>query len=258
VSLRRDVAPVVASSEVGKGAFELTVRAPEIAREIRPGQFVMLGLTGGPPGDVFLDRPMSYFQRRGEALSVLFRVVGRGTKALSRLRVGDVLQVMGPLGRALPDLGRGRVVYVGGGVGVPPLFDAARAHLEAGGRARVLIGARTAAEVLGEAAFRSLGLDVSVATDDGTGGRRGLVTDLLRPEDDLIVACGPTPMLRSVQAFTRTTGGRAYLILEARMACGFGACLGCTVRTAGRADPYQSYARVCTEGPVFLSDEVVI
>lgn len=257
MSLRRLPAPVVSVAHLGGRATEMVLEAPEIARTLRPGQFVMVGLPESR--DVFLDRPMSYFRRDERTLSILFRSVGRGTRALEALEAGEAVEIMGPLGRPLPELGKGgRVTYVGGGVGVPPLYDACRTRVEAGGTARVLLGARTADEILGEAAFRRLDVDVEVATDDGSAGRRGRVTDLLTGSDGPLVACGPEPMLRSVQAFARSSGALAYLILEARMACGFGACLGCTVPRVGKGDVYHTYLRVCTEGPVFRSEEVAL
>lgn len=255
----REDGVVVAREEVAPDVFELSLRAPRTATALQPGQFVEVGwqLGEGP----FLGRPMSYFRREGQTFSILFRVVGEGTALLARARPGDRLWVLGPLGNPYPLPGKGTLTLVGGGVGVPPLLDAARAHTEAGGRVRALVGARSRADLLGVAELRATGAEVLPATEDGSGGRRGRVTDFLSDADTFVVACGPEGMLRAVQAFAKATGVPCYLALEAPMACGFGACLGCTVRAA-HPDPakgsYGVYLRICTEGPAFPALEVEI
>jgi len=255
----REDATVLACDEIAPGVFELVIRSPRAATSLLPGQFVEVGwpLGQGP----FLGRPMSYFRREGQSFSILFRVVGEGTALLARARAGDVLWVMGPLGHPYPRPEKGLLTLVGGGVGVPPLLDVARAHIEAGGRVRVLIGARNRADLLGLAELRATRAEVACATDDGSGGHKGPVTDLLTEADTFVVACGPAGMLRAVKAWGAASGATCHLALEAPMACGFGACLGCTV-PASEPDPakgaYAAYRRICTEGPAFAAGEVEI
>ena len=227
------------------------------------GQFYMLSVGDGR--DTYLPRPFSFYRvfspRR---LSFLFRVVGPGTRFLAGLRPRDRLQAMGPLGRGfpLPD-GPERAVLVAGGVGVPPLWSLARSLLGLGCEVTALLGARTRSAMLGQAELGALGTQVLTATDDGSLGHRGAVTELLRDiEADALYACGPEGMLRAVRdiAVARPLP-RTYLALEAAMACGYGICLGCAVERA-QPDPalgaYGTYARVCREGPVFRWDEVRI
>ena len=228
-----------------------------------PGQFYML--SAGDGLDTYLPRPFSFFRvfspRR---LSFLFRVVGPGTQALGALRPRDRLQAMGPLGHGFPvPEGPQKAVLVAGGVGVPPLWSLGRALLRQGAAVTAILGARTASGLLGQSELAALGIQVRVATDDGSRGHHGPVTDLLPGmAADALYVCGPEGMLRAVQDFARQTPlERTYLALEAAMACGYGLCLGCAVERA-EPDPalgaYGAYARVCREGPVFRWDEVKI
>ncbi len=259
MSLGRWSVPVVGRTAHGPGVVELEVEAPALAASIRPGQFVML--FPETPGAPYLGRPMSYFRRSEETLSVLFRVVGAGTRHLAALVRGDRLSALGPLGQPFPDPEPGEVCLVGGGVGVPPLYDWARTLREQGHGVTVLLGARSADQLLGEAAFSPIAAQLLVATDDGSRGHHGPVTSLLPASTATVYACGPSAMLKAVQEWARGRAAPAYLTLEARMACGFGACLGCTV-AAANPDPakgdYGRYVRVCTDGPTFAAGAVLL
>lgn len=243
-----------------EGHVELVLAFPE-DEEPAPGQFYMLAPGDGL--DTYLPRALSFYRVFGpRRLSFLFHVVGPGTQALGRLRPRDRLWVTGPLGHGfpLPEAGV-RAALVGGGVGVPPLWALARALRQGGSEVVALIGARTKAGLLGRQELAALGAEVRVATDDGSLGHPGAVTDLLAGAGaERIYACGPEPMLRAVQAHAARTGiGETYLSLEAPMACGYGVCLGCAVERQ-KPDPelgaYGAYARVCRDGPVFRWDEV--
>jgi dihydroorotate dehydrogenase electron transfer subunit len=251
---------VVERLQPAPDCFELVLEFPQ-DESPQPGQFYML--SAGEALDTYLPRPFSFYRvfspRR---LSFLFRVVGPGTAALSRLRARDRLQATGPLGHGFPlPQAPERAVLVAGGVGVPPLWSLGRAILGRGGTVTAILGARTASGLLGRSELAALGAAVLVATDDGSTGHHGPVTDLL-PElrADAVYACGPAGMLQAVQASARSAGpARTYLALEAAMACGYGLCLGCAVERAGpdpELAPYGTYARVCREGPVFRWDEV--
>ena len=209
----------------------------------RPGQFAMLGLGDDARSrDPLLGRPMAVYRGDAQNLEFRFKVVGRGTRILSGLRAGATIGIVGPLGNGFPDPLSGSVL-LGGGTGTASLLELAAAVPDGG---RVLLGGRTRDQVLGLADFQALGVDLQVATEDGSEGHRGLVTDLLEPvRDQTIYACGPTPMMRVAAEAAHKAGARCIVSLETPMGCGFGVCLGCAVGTD------EGFRYVCTHGPVF-------
>ena len=261
VPVPRDVrAEILENAEVAPGHFRLRVRAPYIATDAQPGQFVQVKV--GDRHDPLLRRPMSVGGTDPGAgyVEMLYRAVGVGTGLLAERPVGATLSVLGPLGRPYRLPAEGVTFLVGGGVGMPPLHFAAT-HLPAS-HTRVVQGARSASYLLYKREFEALGIEQHVATDDGSAGARGLVTDVLRATLDRtrepveILACGPTPMLVTVSAIAAERGIRCQVSLEERMACGFGICMGCAVRRADKAADDPAYALVCTDGPVFDATEV--
>ena len=224
------------------GGTQLRVALPGFPAH-RPGQFAMLHLFPGfEQRDPLLPRPMAIYRREADELEFRFKVVGRGTRALAALQPGDPLAVVGPLGNgfALP---AGPAVLVGGGTGIASLLEIAGA---APGPVTVALGGRSRAEVLGLEDFEALDVELRVATEDGSAGRRGLVTELLdlRAEHE-VLACGPHGMLAAVAGLARKAGAPCRVSLESPMACGFGICLGCVVST------HEGLRYVCTHGPVF-------
>lgn len=278
---RPERARVVTHARRGAGWFKLTLHAPHTAGAARPGQFVELAvLPAGHAGhDPLLKRPFSLCEirpRTGE-VTVVYRAAGRGTRALSAVPAGAELDLLGPLGRSFPDPGRfvpgaaPRLLLVGGGIGIPPMVAAAAWAREAGRDVLALVGARSAGELAALDELRATGVPVEVCTDDGSAGRRALVTELLAgalagaasgggpaagggeaaPPAE-IWACGPEPMLIAVQRIAREAGAPAYLSVERPMACGFGVCMACAIpRAAG-----PGYLHVCVDGPVFRAEEV--
>lgn len=247
---------------------ELVLRAPRIATAARPGQFLHVLCGDGPGGDGilrYLRRPFSLYRVDREAgeVSILYRELGEGTRWLSGRGPGDPVNVIGPLGNGFPSYDEPAydgpaydepALLIGGGVGIPPLAFLADELVRRGVPVRAFLGARTAGDILAEGEFTRLGVPVAVATDDGSRGRRGVVTTLVEealaadpvadPAADLaadrravIYACGPLPMLRAVQALAGRYGVPAFLCLEQRMACGVGACLGCPAPVPGD-EPY--------------------
>ena len=221
--------------------------------EARPGQFVMVKCSA--THDPLLPRPFSLEESDGKTFSLLFQVRGRGTALLARKKPGDVLHVLGPLGRGFP-LPQGKALLVAGGIGVAPLRFLVRVLKEKGKDLVFFYGARSAADLILLDELKSLGVDTICATEDGSLGARGLITEPLREflegeKTGEIFACGPLPMLYAVSDLARKFGLKAYLSLEARMACGLGMCLGCAFP---RKD--GSYLHVCTEGPVVSAEEV--
>jgi dihydroorotate dehydrogenase electron transfer subunit len=238
---------LVLASVVRADASSLCVEAPGFPAH-RPGQFAMLRLDpSGTRLDPLLPRPMAIYRREGQRLEFRFQVVGRGTRVLAELAPGASLSLVGPLGNGF-ELPRGRALLIGGGTGIASLYELAR---QLGPRARVALGARSRAALLGLADFEALGVELELATEDGSAGRRGLVTEGLQPRaGEELLACGPLPMLRAVRALGRAAGARSWVSLESPMACGFGICLGCVVPTRA------GYRYVCTHGPVFDGAEL--
>ncbi|NTU60273.1 MAG: dihydroorotate dehydrogenase electron transfer subunit [Deltaproteobacteria bacterium] len=241
---------VVQREALGADYYRLRLRPPApFAAE--PGQFVMLKVSDGI--DPLLRRPFSLHRVAKDAqgdFELLFRAVGAGTRLLARTHVGDRVDVLAPLGRGFR-LDAGRPVLVGGGVGVAPLLFLAETFLDRGARPKLLVGGRRDRDVLCHDDFECLAIPFSVATEDGSAGEAGLVTRLLdlelrEPHGVTVYACGPTPMLAAVARACAERGVPCQVSLEAHMACGVGACLGCVVPAEA-----GGYLRVCKEGPVF-------
>ncbi len=209
-----------------------------------PGQFVNLRLDG-----FYLRRPISVCDIEGDVLTLIYKVVGHGTEAMSRMTPGTALDALCGLGNGY-DLKKSgdEPLLIGGGVGVPPLYLLAKQLLAAGKRVTAVLGFNRADEVFYEDEFRSLGADVTVATADGSYGRKGFVTDVLPASYSFFYACGPEPMLKAVCRAAATSG---QLSFEARMGCGFGACMGCSCKTI------TGYKRICREGPVLEKEEIL-
>ncbi len=247
-------APVAGIERPSPNLVILRLRAPEVARIARPGQFINIRVT-----DSFyplLRRPFSIYRTDGEFLEIVFSVVGMGTSLIAGKRVGDSLDIIGPLGKPFsignPDVA---AILVGGGLGVAPLPMLHSALRSREIPVETFLGARTAAFIL------PIHLtNVSIATDDGSLGIRGTVVDLLRNRlekpggpPSRVYACGPTAMLRPLIALVRELRIPCEVSLESAMACGFGICQGCPVETAGGE---KKYALVCKDGTVFDATEV--
>jgi dihydroorotate dehydrogenase electron transfer subunit len=234
------------------GAYQvLVLAAPRIAGDARPGQFVHL--LPGEDRSFPLRRPFSIHRvgRPGGEVEVVFDVVGAGTRALARLRPGDVVDALGPLGRPFdPPEGRAGCLLVGGGYGTAPLLFLATELRARGCRVDFVIGAATAGRLLDAAEAEQLGHSLTVTTDDGSAGRRGLVTDplpdlLAAAGAERVYACGPMPMLAAVSRVAAAAGVPCQVAVEEQMACGTGICFSCVVPVGDRM------ARSCLEGPVF-------
>ena len=232
---------------VATGVVELLLEG-DTSDLARPGQFVNIALPG-----LFLRRPVSVADWRDGELLLLVRVVGAGTRILAESAPGTRFDVLSGLGNGFDPSGGGDApaVLVGGGIGLAPLFGLARRMIAAGREPEVVLGFRSAADAFYAGEFESLGCRVQVATEDGSLGVRGFVTaplGSLAKSGAYLFACGPLPMLRAVHALPGAAGGQYSL--EARMGCGFGACVGCTIETTGGP------RRICREGPVFFREEL--
>lgn len=260
---KKELSALTEREQLTGDIFSVRLRV-SFSGEVCPGQFVSLFSADGRK---LLPRPISVCDAepaKGE-IRLIFRAVGEGTREFSRLRAGDRIAVMGPLGNGFPldeTAGR-RVLLIGGGVGIPPLAFAAKALAGRTGKAApervaAAVGFRTKETYL----LRELEAScrVYISTDDGSLGTPGTVLDAVRASEEtpeLIFACGPKVMLRAVKTYAAAAGAKCYVSMEERMACGVGVCLGCVCRTTG-VDEHSlvSSARVCADGPVFPAEEV--
>lgn len=258
---------VVERRELATGVVLLTLDAPPVAQAARPGQYLMAIPTSGEAAATAL----AIYEAEGKLASILFFITGKRTHELSELRFGDRLDVVGPLGngfdcsQAVVD-----VAIVAGGVGIASVLLCARALLDGGARVRLFYGARTRELLVDAQRFADAGCELILTTDDGTFGERGLITEALASAaaPEIIYACGPTPMLRSVARIAGELGVPAQLALEETFGCGVGGCWGCVVPVLANSSQAPSfppaahggsdvvYARICKEGPVFWAHEL--
>ncbi|MBN2308973.1 MAG: dihydroorotate dehydrogenase electron transfer subunit, partial [Candidatus Hydrogenedentes bacterium] len=236
------------------GQFRMQMRAPEIAAAARPGQFCMIQVSEGYVP--FLRRPMCIERIGPDGFSILYKVEGEGTRLLAAMGPGQAVGVQGPLGNGFPvDAGFARHIIVAGGIGVATFPALAEALAGACGRPpEVVLAARTRHLILCEAEFEALGCRVHVATDDGTAGKRAYAADMLATlspsPDTRVYACGPMIMMKTTSDVAVAAGASCLVSLEARMACGDGACLGCVVESKVEREG-ERMVRVCVDGPVF-------
>ena len=209
------------------------------------GQFVNIQLDG-----MFLRRPISVCDYDGQALTIVYKAVGKGTEAMSVMVPGTKLDILTGLGNGYDlSLSGEAPVLLGGGVGVPPMFNLAKKLLAEGKKVSVILGFNTKSEIFYEEEFKALGCDVTVTTVDGSYGVKGFVTTALETMDySYFYTCGPEPMLKAVHKASKTSGQMSF---EERMGCGFGACMGCSCKTL------TGYKRICKEGPVMQKEEIV-
>ncbi len=220
------------------------VMAGDTSAITAPGQFINIKLTGR-----FLRRPISVYDYDGETVTIIYKVVGEGTQQMAELAVGEELDVLCGLGNGYDSSKSTKPLLIGGGVGIPPLYNLAKKLLLDGQQPTVILGFNTKAEIFCEQEFKALGIDVLVTTVDGSYGIKGFVTDAMDGLDyDYFYTCGPMPMFRAIERTAKTSGQYSF---EERMGCGFGACMGCSCKTK------YGYKRICKDGPVLEREEIV-
>jgi dihydroorotate dehydrogenase electron transfer subunit len=229
---------------------------PDRAEEPFPGQFYMIEVNRG--NDPLLKRAFSLFRRTPEGFQLLYRIKGKGTSLLREMKREDTLEVLGPLGSRYPVPAEDHLpLVVAGGIGIASLFPFL---LENPRKAVVFYGARSRDEILMLDELKGMSRELFISTDDGSSGTRGNVAEMLGKylegnkkhiKSSVLYACGPHPMLKAVSKISALWCVTSYISMEEQMACGLGACLGCVVKTK------SGYKRVCKEGPVFESDEIV-
>jgi dihydroorotate dehydrogenase electron transfer subunit len=260
-------AEILFNEPLNQELYHLGLRCPQIASSIQPGQFLMIRI--GPGSDPLLRRPFAVHRLRLPAgFEILYKVVGRGTRLLTETERGADLDVLGPLGRGfeIPD-GDGLLLMVAGGIGVAPLPFLAETLVASGRKGPYLLwfGGKTARDLVCVHHFQDLGFVTELVTEDGTAGRKGLVTDHLeewlprqKEMPKLIYSCGPYPMQRKVVQLAGRLGIPVQVAMEAFMACGVGACLGCSLRCRPPDEGTDTYyANVCQHGPVFRGAEII-
>ena len=237
--------------------FRLVACAPQIAPLVQPGQFAHVRIL--PLKEALLRRPFSIFQVSGDTLSILYKTIGKGTEVLSRMRPGEELSMIGPLGHGftVPQPNGETPLLVAGGYGMAALYLLAQRSPQKG---IVFVGGRRRVDILCEEEFHALGWEVRVTTEDGSHGETGLVTQALLTElkrpitGRKLFGCGPTSMLKAVGRLAAEFGLPAELSLDEHMGCGIGVCLTCVVPI--KAGDSWEYQRTCTDGPVFDSRQV--
>ena len=234
---------VTGNQELAPGVWEMSL-AGDTSPITTPGQVINIKLDG-----FFLRRPISVCDWDSRGLTIIYKVVGKGTAVMSAMQPGQELDVLSGLGNGFDVAKCGqRTVVIGGGAGVPPMYGLAKALLAAGKTPSAVLGFNTESEIFYEDQFRKLGIETVVTTVDGSYGQKGFVTDALPENYDYFCACGPLPMLKAVYNASSTSG---LLSFEERMGCGFGACMGCSCKTK-----YGS-KRICKDGPVLEKGEII-
>ena len=241
--MKQGLFEIIGNTPLTENVFMLTM-AGDTSEITAPGQFVNIKLDG-----LYLRRPISVCDVRGDRLTIIYKVVGKGTEQLSKMQSGS-LDLLTGLGNGYDlSVSGDNPVLLGGGVGVPPMYLLAKKLCEQGKNVKVILGFNTKAEVFFEDEFKALGAEVTVTTVDGSYGNKGFVTDALKEmEYSYFYTCGPEPMLKAIYKTSVTSGQMSF---EKRMGCGFGACMGCSCKTI------TGYKRICKEGPVMRKEEIL-
>lgn len=245
---------LIRKTEIADGIFDFTIESDDMARDAECGQFLHIDCGEG----TFLRRPISICDAGNGEVRFIFEVKGTGTASLAKKEIGDYIDVMGPLGHGfeIKDSVKNPVI-IGGGIGVFPLYKLAK-NLNS---PKVFLGFRNENRVVMEKEFEAVSDMVIVGTDDGSYGYNGYIASAMEQylsthECDMIYSCGPMPMLKAVKKIAEDRGIKCQLSLEQRMGCGIGACLVCSCET--NKEGTDKYAKVCTNGPVFYSEEVTL
>ena len=241
--MKQGIFEIIENIPLTENVFKMTLRG-DVSAITAPGQFVNIQLEG-----LYLRRPISVCDLGEDTLTIIYKVVGRGTRQMAAMKEGK-LDVLTGLGNGYDLTVSGdKPVLLGGGVGVPPMYLLAKKLIAEGKKVSVVLGFNTKSEVFFENEFKDLGADVTVTTVDGSYGVKGFVTDALKEIDyTYFYTCGPEPMLKAVYKATDTSGQMSF---EKRMGCGFGACMGCSCKTI------TGYKRICKEGPVMRKEEIL-
>ena len=241
--MKQSIFTIISNDPLTRDVYKM-VLSGDTSAVTNCGQFVNIQLDG-----LFLRRPISVCDYDAETLTIIYKVVGKGTEQMAAMRAGEKLDILTGLGNGYDlTLSGDHPVLLGGGVGVPPMYNLAKKLVAESKKVSVILGFNTQSEIFYENEFKSLGCDVTVTTVDGSYGVKGFVTDALPANYTYFYTCGPEPMLKAVYKATSTSGQMSF---EERMGCGFGACMGCSCKTL------TGYKRICKEGPVMKKEEIL-
>ena len=242
---KRDIYTVLENKKIAKDVF-LMVLEGDTQYITAPGQFINILVEG-----FYLRRPISICDWDDKTITIIYKVVGKGTEAMAQMEAGKKLDILTGLGNGFTAKeGSEKPLVIGGGVGATPMYGVAKHLIEKGAKPTVILGFTSKDDVFYEEEFKALGCDVYVTTNDGSYGTKGFVTDVIKNLEgyDYFYTCGPLPMLKAVAMGTECSG---QLSFEERMGCGFGGCMGCSCKTL------TGNKRICTEGPVLLKEEII-
>lgn len=239
-------AVILSNEEISKDIYKMELKT-SLCSEAKIGQFIEISVPG-----FYLRRPISISEIKKNGLVIIYKVLGEGTLKMTELEPNETLDIFGPLGHGFPLEKVDSVLLIGGGVGVPPLYQTAKEYLAQGSHVDVVLGFNDQSQVFYEKEFKELGCDVYIATMDGSYQTKGTAIDAIEAngiDTDFVLSCGPLPMLKAINE----KYSKGYISLEARMACGLGACMGCVVK-----DVEGHSLRVCKDGPVFEIGKVAL
>ena len=243
--MKQGIYNIEKNMKIAENIYKMTLSGDTSALK-RPGQFINIKIDG-----YFLRRPISVCDYNENTIDIIYKVVGGGTKSMSEMKAGDKLDILTGLGNGF-DIGKSgeKPVLIGGGVGVPPIYNLAKKLIKEGKKPTVIIGFNKVCEVFYKDEFENLGAQTHVATADGSVGEKGFVTDVLAKLSGYTYtySCGPLPMLKAVYEISKTSGQFSF---EERMGCGFGACMGCSCKTK------YGNKRICKDGPVLEKEEII-
>lgn len=242
--MNKGIYTIISNKPLTKDIFEMKLEG-ETSHITAPGQFINIMLDG-----FYLRRPISICDYDDETITIIYKVVGHGTEAMAKLAAGGELDVLCGLGNGFDTAKCGqRTVLIGGGVGVPPMYNLCKKLIADGKEVSVILGFNTDSEIFYKNEFEALGAKVYISTVDGSFGTKGFVTDVLKDlEYDYFCTCGPMPMFKAIEKIAATSGQYSF---EERMGCGFGACMGCSCKTK------YGNKRICRDGPVLEREEIV-
>ncbi|MDE5964711.1 MAG: dihydroorotate dehydrogenase electron transfer subunit [Eubacterium sp.] len=239
---KQNIYKIISNKKIAKDVFEMILEG-DTQYITAPGQFINIQLDGK-----FLRRPISVCDYDDTTITIIYKVVGEGTEMMSALPVSETLDVLTGLGNGY-DISQGtKPMLIGGGVGVPPMYNLCKKLIAAGQKPVVILGFNTKDEIFYEDEFKALGAEVRVTTADGSYGIKGFVTDAFADDYDYFYTCGPMPMFKAIEAKVTTSGQYSF---EERMGCGFGACMGCSCKTK------YGNKRICKDGPVLVREEII-
>ena len=239
---KQDIYEILTNEPLTKDVYKM-ILCGDTQYITAPGQFINLKLDGR-----FLRRPISVCDYDDKTITIIYKVVGEGTEQMSQMKAGEKIDCITGLGNGY-DISKSKMpLVIGGGVGVPPMYNLTKCLVADGQKPTVILGFNTKAEIFYEDEFKALGVDVIVATADGSYGVKGFVTDAMPEDYDYFYTCGPMPMFRAIENKAKTSGQYSF---EERMGCGFGACMGCSCKTK------YGYKRICKDGPVLEREEII-